>query len=92
MDNPVLSPSGFAIMSQSPESKLVTPVSLVVDVVLVGIFFAVMFGALRSHVPSDDFRVVAAWSGLTAACMSGVFWLLLQMFRVVLRAQRAAKK
>jgi hypothetical protein len=30
------------------------------------------------------------WGGLTAACMSGVFWLAVQMFRVVLRAQRAA--
>ena len=92
VDNPASAASRCGIMSQSSESKLVTPLSLVVDLVLVGIFFAVMFGTLRSHVPSDDVRVVAAWSGLTAACMSGVFWLVLQMFRVVLRAQRAAKK
>ena len=92
VDNPALAASRFSIMSQPPETKLATPVSLVVDLVLVGAFFGIMFDILRSHVPSDDFRVIDAWSGLTAACMSGVFWLVLQMFRVVLRAQRAAKK
>ncbi len=79
-------------MSQSPETKLVTPVSLFVDFILVGIFFVCAFGLVRSHVPSDDIKVVFAWSGLTAACMSGVFWLVIQMFRVVVRAQRAEKK
>jgi len=79
-------------MSQSPETKLVTPVSLLVDLILVGIFFVCAFGLVRSHVPSDDIKVIVAWSGLTAACMSGVFWLVIQMFRVVLRAQRAEKK
>jgi len=29
---------------------------------------------------------------MTAACMTGVFWLCIQMFRVVLRAQLAARK
>jgi hypothetical protein len=79
-------------MSQSPETKLVTPASLLVDFILVGIFFVVMFGLVRSHVPSDDIKVVVGWSALTAACMSGVFWLVIQMFRVVVRAQRAEKK
>lgn len=79
-------------MSQSPEPKLVTPASLLVDLILVGVFFVIMFGLVRSHVPSDDIKVIVAWSGLTAACMSGVFWLVIQMFRVVLRAQRAEKK
>jgi hypothetical protein len=51
-----------------------------------------MFGLVRSHVPSDDIKVVIGWSALTAACMSGVFWLVIQMFRVVVRAQRAEKK
>jgi hypothetical protein len=35
---------------------------------------------------------VLLWGGLTSACMSGVFWLAIQMFRVVLKAQLAAKK
>jgi hypothetical protein len=51
-----------------------------------------MFGILRDHVPSEDIKVVVAWAGLTATCMTGVFWLALQMFRTVLRAQLAEKK
>ena len=79
-------------MPQSPETKLVTPASLLIDLVLVGIFFVVMFSLVRSHVPSDDVKAVIGWSALTATCMSGVFWLVIQMFRVVARARRADKK
>lgn len=81
--------------SQSPDiklGKLVTPVSLVVDAILVVGFFIYMFGVLKSHVPSNDFTQVFIWAGLTSACMSGVFWLAVQMFRVVLAAQLLAKK
>lgn len=78
-------------MSQ-PEAKLVTPVSLVVDAILVLGFFAFMFSILQSHVPSNDPKMVTLWSGLTAACMSGVFWLAVQMFRVVYRGQVSARK
>jgi hypothetical protein len=78
-------------MAQS-ESKLVTPVSLVVDLVLVVGFFIFMFSVLKPHVPSNDPKMIILWATLTSACMSGVFWLAIQMFRVVLRAQLAAKK
>ncbi|MCW5547781.1 MAG: hypothetical protein KIT44_02360 [Opitutaceae bacterium] len=78
-------------MAQS-ETKLVTPVSLAVDAVLVVGFFVFMFGVLKPHVPSSDPKMIWLWAGLTSACMSGVFWLAIQMFRVVLKAQLAAKK
>lgn len=78
-------------MAQS-DQKLVTPVSLVVDLILVGAFFAFMFTVLRPHVPSNRTGDIVLWAGLTSACMSGVFWLAVQMFRMVLRAQKAAKK
>jgi len=78
-------------MAQS-DQKLVTPLSLAVDAVLVLGFFAYMFSLLRIHVPSNDPGYIALWAGLAASCMSGVFWLALQMFRVVFRFQRAAKK
>jgi hypothetical protein len=78
-------------MAQS-ETKLVTPVSLVVDLVLVVGFFIFMFSVLKPHVPSNDPKMIILWATLTSACMSGVFWLAIQMFRVVLRAQLAAKK
>lgn len=78
-------------MAQS-EEKLTTPVSLVVDAILVAAFFVLMYFIVRSHVPSNDPKMVLLWGGLTAACMSGVFWLCIQMFRVVLRAQLARRK
>jgi len=78
-------------MSQ-PEEKLVTPLSLIVDLVLLVAFFAFMFGVLKSHVPSNDPKMINLWSALATSCLTGVFWLALQMFRVVLRAQRAAKR
>jgi hypothetical protein len=36
--------------------------------------------------------MVMLWAGLTSACMSSVFWLAVQMFRVVLKAQLMANK
>ena len=76
----------------SPLGKLTSPVSLVVDAVLVLGFFFFIYYLVASHVPSNDPKMVLLWGGLTAACMSGVFWLAVQMFRVVLKAQLAAKK
>lgn len=70
-----------------PAEKLVTPVSLIVDAILCIAFFAFMFSLLRIHVPSNDPSMVALWAGLATACMTGVFWLAVQMFRVVLRFQ-----
>jgi hypothetical protein len=78
----------------SSETKLVTPVSLAIDLVLVAGFFAFIFSILRSHVPSADPKIINLFAGLTASCMSGVFWLAIQMFRVVRTAHKArdAKK
>ena len=78
-------------MSMSDRNP-VNPVSLAVDAVLVVAFFAFMFTVLRPHVQSNDPVNIAIWAGLTAACMSSVFWLAIQMFRVVYRAQHASKK
>ena len=76
----------------TPLGKLTSPVSLVVDAVLVLAFFVYLYTLVASHVPSRDPFWIMVWAGLCAACMSGVFWLAIQMFRVVLRAQRLAKK
>ncbi len=81
--------------SQSPDiklQKLTSPVSLVVDAILVIGFFLFLFSLLKSHVPSNDIKMVVLFAGLAAGCMSGVFWLAIQMFRVVLSAQLLAKK
>lgn len=78
-------------MAQS-EKKYVTPVSILVDAILVIGFFIYMFGVLKPHVPSEDPNMINLWGALTSACMTGTFWICIQMFRVVFRAQRAAKK
>ena len=76
----------------TPAPKLVSRTSLVVDAVLVLGFFVFMFTVLRSHVPSHNPVFINLWGGLGSACLSGVFWLAVQMFRVVYRAQHEAKK
>lgn len=73
-----------------PEKKPALPLALIVDAVLCLAFFGLLFGILRSHVQSNDARIVAFWAGATATCMTAVFWLAVQMFRVVARAQREA--
>ena len=74
----------------SPKPKLVTPASLLVDAILVLAFFLYMYSVVKTHVPSDDHRMIVLWGAITSACLTGVFWLALQMFRVVFRAQREA--
>jgi hypothetical protein len=76
-------------MAQS-DKKSVTPVSLLVDAVLVIAFFAYLYHLTAPHVPSNNPKMIMLWGALCAACMSGVFWLCIQMFRVVLRAQLEA--
>lgn len=78
-------------MSQ-PEKKLTSPASLALDAVLVIAFFLFIYTVVAPHVPSTSKTMILLWGGLTAACMSGVFWLCIQMFRVVLRAQREARQ
>jgi hypothetical protein len=52
------------------------------------VFFTLI---LRSHVPSSDPFFIWLWGAITASCLAALFWLALQMFRVVLRAQLEAK-
>lgn len=71
-----------------PERKLTSPVSLVVDAVLVIVFFVFIYSIVAPHVPTNDKSMVLLWGGLCAACMTAVFWLCVQMFRIVLRVHR----
>jgi hypothetical protein len=75
-----------------PEPKLVTPLSLLVDAVLVVIFAVYMYTVVSTHVPSRDPKMILIWGLYTDSCLTGVFWLALQMFRVTFRAQREAAK
>ena len=91
MDNRIFVRLFFLRMAQ-PEQKFTTPASLIVDAILVIAFFVGMYLWVSPHVPSNDKSMVLLWGGLTSACLTGVFWLCIQMFRVVLRAQRADRR
>jgi hypothetical protein len=77
---------------KQPETKLTSPASLVVDAVLVIAFFIFMYGVVSSHVPSKDHRMILIWGGACSVCLTCLFWLALQMLRVVARAQREASR
>ena len=79
-------------MAESEKKTWVTPFSLAVDAVLVAAFFAYMYGVVSTHVPSDNPAMIRLWGAITSSCLTALFWLALQMFRVVLRAQREAAK
>ena len=79
------------LMAQ-PGTKLTSPASLLVDAILVIGFFLYIYSIVSPHVPSNDKSMILLWGGLCAACMTGVFWLCVQMFRVVLRTQRADRR
>ncbi len=73
---------------EPPQQKFTTPGSLAVDAVLSLGCFAFLYNVVSPHVPSNDKGMIVLWSALTSACMTGTFWLCIQMFRVVLKAQR----
>jgi len=75
-----------------PATKSFTPVSLAVDAILVLGFFALIYSLVASHVPSSDIWMIRFWGGLTAGCLTAVFWLCIQMFRAVLRFQRETRR
>ncbi|HEY5079697.1 MAG TPA: hypothetical protein VII43_07605 [Opitutaceae bacterium] len=77
---------------QQPEKKLVTPLSLAVDAVLVIVFFIYMYSVVSTHVPSKDHRMIMFWGAAGSSCLTVVFWLALQMFRVVAHGQRRASR
>jgi uncharacterized membrane protein (DUF106 family) len=77
---------------QQQETKLVTPVSLMVDAVLVIVFFIYMYTVVSTHVQSHSHRMIMFWGVMCSLCVTAVFWLALQMFRVVVKAQREGAK
>jgi uncharacterized membrane protein (DUF106 family) len=73
---------------QEKKAKLVSPMSLLVDAILVIAFFLYMYTVVSTHVMSHSHRMIFFWGVLCSLCMTVVFWLALQMFRVVVKAQR----
>jgi hypothetical protein len=91
MDKPQADAFSCGVMPNQ-ETKLVTPVSLAVDAVLVIAFFIYMYTVASTHVPSKNPHMILFWGALCSACMTVVFWLTLQMFRIVIKGQREQSK
>ena len=75
----------------SSEKKPLNIVSLLIDLVLTGIAFVIFYSLVHSHVPSSNPKMIMLWGGLTAGCMSGVFWLAWNMLKVVFKFQRSSR-
>ncbi|MEI6460979.1 MAG: hypothetical protein WCO73_03420 [Verrucomicrobiota bacterium] len=73
--------------------KLITKQAIVIDVVLTAIFFVWITSILKKHVPWTESGETAVLLGAAycAACLAGVFWLALSLFRVTLADQMLQK-
>ena len=76
----------------TPEKKPFYFLFLIVDLVLTAIAFCIFYWLVNSHVPSNDPAMIKLFGGLASACMSGVFWLALQMLKTVFVFQRELRK
>ena len=72
------------MLDQNEDKPLVSKVGIVVDLLLSVAFFSFMFWVLMPHVPSYDPTAVYIVAGMTSFCMTGVFWIATNMFRVTL--------
>ena len=75
-----------------PEKKPFSFVMLAVDLVITAGAFFIFYWLVNSHVQSSDPAMIRLWGGLGAGCMTGVFWLALQMLKTVFRFQRDSRK
>ncbi len=75
-----------------PESHPPARSTLLVDAVLTLAVFALFTWILKGHVPSFDPVNAWLWGAVSSSCLTALFWLALQMFRAVLRAQQNPPK
>lgn len=80
-------------MDNNMKPKLVTKWGVVVDLTLTVVFFLWMSTILRKHVPWGEAGETAVILGslLCSACLSGVLWMALSLFRVTLADQMLPK-
>lgn len=79
-------------METQENKKLVGKVANIIDVGLALVFFVIMAFAMRPFVPMQGDGVVEFWAAFTALPMTGVFWIVVQMFRVTLVDQLRARR
>lgn len=74
---------------EKPTEELVSKRGIVIDLILSGAWFAFFSLALRNYVPSYTEPYVTFFALSTAGCLTGIFWLAISMFRVVLADERS---
>ncbi len=69
--------------------KLITKHAVILDLILTVVFFVWITSILKKHVPWAEAGPTAVLLGAAycGACLSGVFWLALSLFRVTLADQ-----
>ncbi len=69
--------------------KLVTKQGAIIDLILTGIFYVWIVTVLKKHVPWQEASETAIWLGAAycGACLAGVLWMALSLFRVTLADQ-----
>ncbi len=84
-------PNGRPMDNMKP--KLVTRQGVIIDLVITAVFFVWMTGVLKKHVPWSESGETAVLLGAAycSACLSGVLWLALSLFRVTLADQMLQK-
>lgn len=69
---------------ENKDKPLISFYGFIFDALLSIAFFIFMTYVLMPHVPSEDTNVILFIAGMTSFCMTGVFWLAANMFRVTL--------
>jgi len=74
------------------KNKLVSPLAIIFDLVVTAGFFLFMQQVAYTHTPdwAETYKQIAA--AYCSLCLTGVFWLVLQGFRVTLTDQLRRKK
>jgi len=72
----------------NPDKPLISRRRAAFNLVLTILWFAFFSWALRGFVPARTEPNITIFAVLTASCLTGVFWLALNMFSTVLVDQR----
>ena len=70
-------------MSDINNQKLITKKGIVIDLIITTIVFCFLAWILRPYVPAQTEVYTNIFAIFTASCLAGLFWFVLQMFRVV---------
>lgn len=79
-------------MEQDHYREYISKKFIALSIVLALVFWASFTRLLLPFVPADTIGVQYFFAGFTAACMSGVFYIALHMFRLVRQEHRKAQR